>query len=332
MEQFKVLVLTDHSGHTTENALYALAKAMYHHPRCAQMDVATVANPQNNHFFSGQLSKSIYASPVDESFQFSEDGRAYKRKLRRVLVRSYDVIWLRMPPPLSEKFVQFLKNEYPSILFVNDPKGIYDSGSKAFLMNFQEWCPPMRICSDWSAIANAAQEQSIILKPFRDYGGKGIIRIHNGRVEAGKESMNLEAFAVHYNNDPKPYLAVKFLKNVKQGDKRIIVVNGEIMGASLRMPPEGSWLCNVSQGGTSMGATVDDRERAIVAAVNPILQKMGIAMYGLDTLVGDDGRRVLSEINTTSIGGLPQIAEQLGKPRVKEAADLMWQFITQRLS
>jgi len=79
-------------------------------------------------------------------------------------------------------------------------------------------------------------------------------------------------------------------------------------------------------GGSSNLAEVEAEERRIVEAINPILSKMGIVMYGLDTLVGDDGKRVLSEINTTSIGGLPQIAALKKLPLVEEAIDLIWSY------
>ena len=102
------------------------------------------------------------------------------------------------------------------------------------------------------------------------------------------------------------------------------------MGASLRLPKEGSWICNVAMGGKDQFAEVDQDEKKIVEGINPTLSKMGIVMYGIDTLVDDNGKRILSEINTTSIGGLPQIAEQTGRPLVKKAVVLIWQYITEK--
>ncbi len=92
-----------------------------------------------------------------------------------------------------------------------------------------------------------------------------------------------------------------------------------------------SWLCNVAMGGSSNIAEVDVDEQKIIRVIDPVLSKMGIVMYGVDTLVGDDGKRVLSEINTTSIGGLPQIARLMKKPLVKEATDLIWNYITEKM-
>lgn len=112
-----------------------------------------------------------------------------------------------------------------------------------------------------------------------------------------------------------------------KGDKRVIVVGGKILGASLRLPAKDSWICNVAMGGSSNHAVADAEEITMVEKINPTLQKMGIVMYGVDTLVGDDGKRILSELNTTSIGGLPQIAALMGQPLVEEAVELIWAYI-----
>ncbi len=189
----------------------------------------------------------------------------------------------------------------------------------------------MRICTSLENITAFKEQFPIVLKPFREYGGKGIVRIDGNKVWDGKTQLTFEDFKSKLESQPIEYLAVKFLKNVTKGDKRIVAVNGKIMGASLRLPPENSWLCNVAMGGSSNLTEVDDDEIEIIKTLNPVLSKMGIVMYGVDTLVGDHGKRVLSEINTTSIGGLPQIAKLTGKPLVKEATDLIWNYVAKNL-
>ena len=252
--------------------------------------------------------------------------------MHRERVWEYDIIWLRLPPPLSATFLQYLENSINGPLIINDPKGIYETGSKAFLMNFPTLCPPMRLCRSIGDILEFKEQFSIVLKPFREYGGKGIVKIEGNTAWIGKQAIPFADFINGLASQPIEYLGVQYLKNVSQGDKRIIVINGKIMGASLRLPAKDSWLCNVAQGGTDQLATVDERERYIVEQVDPILSDMGIVMYGIDTLVGNDGQRVLSEINTTSIGGLPQMDRQTGKPLVKEGVDLIWQFIASRVT
>jgi glutathione synthase len=122
-------------------------------------------------------------------------------------------------------------------------------------------------------------------------------------------------------------LAMKFLKNVTQGDKRTIVVNREILGAALRLPAPGGWLCNVNQGGHAILAEPDEDEHIIQEILTPMLHRKGVVIFGFDTLVDDDGRRVLSEINTLSIGGLVPLEEMSGKPVLKRAATLLWDYI-----
>ncbi len=331
MKKLKLLVLTDHSNHSAENSLYTLVQFMRLHPNCEQVDVATRGNELNGFFFIKFIPKNIFVTKVDRHFAFSSNGDAFKTNLRRSFLKDYDAVWLRMPPPLSSDFLAFLTQAFPNQLIINNPTGIYETGSKAFLLNFKDSCPPMSICTTIESIRDFKKQFPIVLKPYRDYGGKGIIRIDGDTVWDGGVKMTFKAFTNQYKEKSIPYLGVKFLKNVGQGDKRIVVVDGQIMGASLRLPAKGSWICNVAQGGTSNMAKVSEEEETIIQKINPILSKMGIVMYGVDTLVDDNGKRVLSEINTTSIGGLPQIARMEGKPLVKQATDLIWDYIIKKI-
>ena len=331
MQQLKVLVLTDHTNHSAENSLYAMLQSMRQHPRCAQIDIATRANPVNDFFFKNLINKGLFVSKVEEDFSFSPDGRFFNKKIRREFLHTYDAVWLRLPPPLGKPFLIFLKHKFPDIIFINDPSGIYEAGSKAFLMNFIDVCPPIRLCYSEEDILEFASRFPIVLKPLREYGGKGIVKIDGDRVWEGKQEFLLSTFLQKLKNSDIEYLAVKFLQNVGQGDKRIVVVNGKIIGSSLRLPPKDSWLCNVAMGGSSIAATADKDEIKIVERINPLLSKLGIVMYGVDTLVGDDGRRVLSEINSTSIGGVPQMERQQGRPLVKETTDQIWNYIVNKI-
>lgn len=331
MQQYKILVLTDHTNHSEHNSLYALAVAMSLHPRCAQLDVATRGEAANASFFAGEQARELSVSPVEKNFAFSPNGSFFKQNLRREFLTTYDAIWLRLPPPLSEDFLNFLIQKFPQQLIINDPKGIQLTGSKGFLMRFPDLSAPMKICESIADIIAFKNRFPIVLKPFREYGGKGIIRIDGDRVWEGKEEYTFAELVQRMEGRKIEYLGVKFLKNVSQGDKRIVVVNGKIMGASLRLPAKDSWLCNVAMGGSSTFALADQEEENIVEQINPTLGALGIVMYGVDTLVDDNGKRVLSEINTTSIGGLPQIANLMDRPLVEEAVDLIWNYIIEKL-
>ncbi len=326
MKKYNVLILTDHSNHSKENSLYPFAQTMLQHELTNRIDIASRANAENRSFFNCEKNAEIFATTIDEKFTFSEKGSPLSKKLKTVNTKTYDLIWLRMPPPLRSSFLAFIQDYFNKQFIINNPNAIYETGSKEFLINFPDLCPPLKICNTIEDIVSFKKRFPIVLKPFREYGGKGIVKIDGDDVWLGNKKIDFKDFVKTLSGKKVEFLAVKYLKKVFEGDKRIVVVNGEIMGASLRLPPKDSWICNVSLGGSSNVSEVDESEKLIIKKINPILSKMGIVMYGVDTLMGDNGKRVLSEINTTSIGGLPQIAQLKQVPLVEQAIDLIWNY------
>jgi glutathione synthase len=298
----------------------------------AHVDIASRANPQNQEFFKCQPDAQLFATQINESFTFTSENHPLSIGLISVKLLDYDVVWLRLPPPLHEPFLRYLDLTFSHALIINNPLGILKTGSKEFLMHFESLCPPMQLCHNLEDILTFKNRFPIVLKPFREYGGKGIIKIDGDNVWKGSIKIPLEQFIREYSADPISYLAVKYLKHVDQGDKRIVVINGEIIGASLRLPREGSWICNVAMGGSSNMTHVVQEERDMVESLNSVLSKLGIVMYGIDTLVSDEGYRILSEINTTSIGGVPQMEDLTKEPLVEKSIDLLWAYINQELN
>ena len=332
MAKYKLLVLADHRAHFNENSMYALLREMERHPLCSQIDVVSRGNDINLLFFERMAVKSLYATRVHPNFDFSADGRFFKKDLQKTWLREYDAVLLRLPHPIAPGFWDFLAKEYPNLLFINAPRGLQIAGSKAFLLEFPHLCPPMKRCTSLREIEDFRQRFPIILKPLMGYGGRGIVRIEGDKVskaEGGEQTWT--TFANTLEKADFDYLGAKFLKNVSQGDKRIVVCCGEILGAALRYPQPGKWVCNISQGGKSTGAEPDDDERAIIEQIDPILAAHGIIFYGIDTLVGDEGKRLLSEINALSVGGLTRMAEYSKRPVVRQAADLLWRHIESKL-
>lgn len=332
MHKLKLMVLTDHTNHNKENSLYQLIHALREHPICGQVDIASMGIIENHSFFYQFLTEPLFATRVDKDFAFHPNGIFFKGQLRRVSLENYDVVLLRIPPPVENDFVVFLEKEFPRQIFINRPNGIFETGTKEYLMNFPELCPPMKICRTIDDIIEFKERFPIVLKPFREYGGKGIVKIDGEKVWEGVQQTSFKEFSARIEKCKIEYLGVKFLNRVSLGDKRIVVINGEIIGASLRKPAKDSWLCNVAMGGNSNWAKVNFEEIRIVKRINSELLKKGILMYGIDTLENDDKKRVLSEINTTSIGGLPQIANLTGKPILKVAAELIWNFVVEKKS
>ncbi|WP_170110580.1 ATP-grasp domain-containing protein [Flavilitoribacter nigricans] len=304
---------------------------MREHPLCERIDIASRGWEENRAFFSGKSAESLLASPVTEDFAFHPDGIHFRTGLRAIQLQDYDAIFLRLPPPLDNGFLRFLTTHFPNQKIINRPSGLMKTANKAFLLNFPEICPEMKLCENAEDIRTFSKKFPIVLKPLRNYGGKGIVKIQGEQVEVDGQELSLEDFLSSYEQAPEPYLAMKFLKNVNQGDKRIVVVNEQVLGGVLRLPPPGAWLCNAAQGGQATGTELTPEETRMAQVIGPVLQREGIAMFGFDTLVDDQGKRILSEINTLSIGGLPQMGALNGQPVVSRAAALLWQYINDEI-
>lgn len=327
MKKYKFAVLTDHSGHSSENSMYAILKELSEDPRCEYIDVISRGLESNKNFFDGRFSNDLKAFRVDKNFAFDDSGGMFDRS-SGISVDDCDILLMRLPRPIEDDFLLGLSAHFPDKTIINDPIGILKSSNKAFLLNFQKLCPPMKLCHSLDDILNFSKRFEIVLKPLKEYGGKGILRIRGQVLNDGNQDFD----TVEYLENLKDYirdegfLAMKFLKNVREGDKRLLVVDGEILASSLRMPAEGSWLCNVAQGGYAVSSEPDDDEIKMVDLINPTLNKLGVMIYGVDTLVNDKGRRVISEINTMSIGGFKQAQEQTGLPVIKTMINKIFKY------
>lgn len=322
-----LLVLTDHSTHSEENSIYLLLREMLRHPLCERIDVASRGVDGNKLFFEKMAAKTLYGTQVSAMFSYREDAYFFKKNLTKLALRNYDAVLMRLPYPVPKGFWAFLETTFKHAVIVNKPMGIEEVGNKAFMLNFPDVCPPLQHCVSIEDIETFRQKFPIVLKPVKNYGGKGIVKIEGDKASVvGGRTVDYADFIKTIHGTDIDYLGVQFLKNVGMGDKRIVVCNGEILGASLRTPKKGSWVCNISQGGSSSADEADADEQAIVKRIDPVLQEHGVIFYGIDTLVNDDGKRVLSEINTASIGGIIRIEEYSKRPVMKRAAELLWDY------
>lgn len=326
--QYRVLVLTDHRGHSAENSIYALLRQMCKHPRCAQIDIATRGWTGNDSFFMEQKGDQLQVAAVTRDFAYTEGGDYLTQALSVVNPQEYDLIFMRLPRPVSDEFLLWLAHLFAEKAIVNHPRGVVETSTKQFLLNFPEVCPQMQLCQSTTDVLDFSAKFPIVLKPLREYGGRGLLKIDGNTLDDGTTLHDTETYLQEIEDilQTDGMLAMKFLKNVNQGDKRILVVGGQIMAASLRLPAPDSWLCNVAQGGTSVPATASPEEEAIIRHITPKLKQAGILIYGADTLVGDEGERVLSEINTLSIGGFPQAEQQTGRPVIQPTIDKIFKY------
>lgn len=318
MKKYSIIVLTDHSNHSKENSLYALVNEFLHNERISNVHVASRAIRDNHSFFENPLGQPLHATSAKYPLAFSENGTFFDHPVQ-IDVSSFDLVLLRLPHPVSDHFLLSLKELFNNTLIINDPKGIIKTSIKTILLNYQDICPPMKVCTSIDDVISFSGEFECVLKPLKDYGGKGIVKISGNTTDDGIQLHDTLQYmeSIRTRIEKEGMLAVKFLRNVDQGDKRTIVVGGEIMASSLRLPAKGKWLCNVSQGGISENAAPTNEEYSIVERIRTDMKENGIHIYGIDTLVNDEGIRILSEINTLSVGGFPQAQAQTGKPIIK---------------
>jgi len=213
-----------------------------------------------------------------------------------------DVVLLRQDPPFDMSYItttHLLQRIHPDTLVVNDPAEVRNAPEKLFVTEFAEFMPPTLIASDPKLITAFRDEhQDIILKPLYGNGGAGVFH-----VTPGDENMNalLEMFT---ERNREPIIAQGYLKDVRAGDKRIILIDGEISGATNRVPQEGEARSNMHVGGQAMKSALTDRDRDICAAIGPELKKRGMIFVGIDVIGG-----YMTEINVTSPTGLQEINE-----------------------
>ena len=221
-------------------------------------------------------------------------------------------------------------------LMLNEPLAAETCGNKEYLMELQQLCPKMKMIHDENELKEFFRDNNntgIVLKPVASSGGVGMIKIDSDQhvwLTATSSSYNSIDEWIAAERPNLVYLGMKYLKNVGQGDKRIIVVDGQVIGASLRMPKAESWICNASQGATSHYSQVTTEEENIIKVVAENLKQKGILICGLDTLVDDDGKRILSEINCLSVGGMLPLQAVSGLPILTLTSKAIWKCIQDR--
>ncbi len=231
-----------------------------------------------------------------------------------------DVILMRQDPPFDMSYItatHILEHVHPKTLVVNDPVHVRNAPEKLFVTEFDGLMPPTLITSDRQEILGfRADHKDIIVKPLFGNGGAGVFHI-----QPGDENLNslLELFTQLYR---EPVIVQRYLPEVRQGDKRIILIDGVAVGAINRVPAAGEARSNMHVGGKAMKSTLTRRDRDICAAIGPELKKRGLIFVGID-VIGD----YMTEINVTSPTGLQEINRFDGT--VLE--DRIWDAIEERL-
>jgi glutathione synthase len=240
-------------------------------------------------------------------------AKARRLELRRELGRHFtlgdfetielskmDVVLMRQDPPFDMAYItatHILEHIHPKTLVVNDPAQVRNAPEKLFVTHFEGVMPPTLITSDPAAIFNFREEhEDIIIKPLFGNGGAGVFHL---KPDDENLSSLLELFSQFYR---EPVIAQRYLPEVRDGDKRIILIDGEPAGAIDRVPAAGEARANMHVGGKAIKATLTDRDLEICKTIGPALRERGLLFVGID-VIGD----YLTEINVTSPTGLQEI-------------------------
>lgn len=232
-----------------------------------------------------------------------------------------DVVLMRQDPPFDMSYItatHLLEHIHPDTLVVNDPASVRNAPEKLFATLFPDLMPPTLITRDAQTVKEfRAEHKDIIIKPLYGNGGAGVFH-----VPPGDDNMNalLEMFA---EINREPVMVQAYLPDVRAGDKRIILVDGEAAGAINRVPEEGDVRANMHAGGTPLRSALTEREIEICETIGPELKRRGLIFTGID-VIGDS----LTEINVTSPTGIQEINRF---DNVKLEARI-WDAIEERLS
>ncbi len=220
--------------------------------------------------------------------------------LEKVSLRDFDVVWLRQDPPFDMHYItatHLLDRLAPDTLVVNDPFWVRNYPEKLLVLDFPDLTPPTTIARDLDTIkAFKAKHGDVILKPLYGNGGAGVFRLD----EKDRNLTSLHELFTGYSREP--LIVQKFLPDVSNGDKRVILVDGEPVGAINRVPAAGETRSNMHVGGRPEKIGLSARDLEICAAIGPLLKEKGQVFVGID-VIGD----YLTEINVTSPTGIQEL-------------------------
>ena len=238
------------------------------------------------------------------------------------LGRDLDVVWMRQDPPFDLSYItatHLLERIQGETLVANDPASVRNAPEKLFVLDYARFMPPTMITRSLGATRKFLTEHGeIVIKPLHGNGGKAVFRI-------GRDGSNLAALVEMFQAAwVEPFMVQKFLPEVAEGDKRIVLVDGEVAGAINRKPGAGEFRSNLAVGGYAEATTLTAQEEEICAALGPELKRRGLVFVGIDVI----GGRWLTEINVTSPTGIMAIDKFNGT----DTPGLIWDAIERRLA
>ena len=243
-----------------------------------------------------------------------------KMNLKEIDLEKMNAIFIRQDPPFDLNYISntYLLDQLKKPLLVNNPKEIRNFPEKHIMMNFPELTPPTLISSNSEIITNFIKKnKEVIIKPAYGNGGLGIQKINYN-------NSNLKIFVKNYLKkfSNSPVIIQRFLKNYNKGDKRIILINGEIAGGVLRLPKANSIKANFHAGGKPVKTNITAKEKIICKKIKPFLVKKGLIFVGIDVI-----DNYLTEINITSPTGIQEINRLNNSKIEKDIIDFVFKSL-----
>ena len=238
------------------------------------------------------------------------------------LGKDVDVVLMRQDPPFDLGYItatHLLERIQSETLVVNDPAAVRNAPEKVWVLDFAPFMPPTMVTRSLGAARKfLAEHGEIVLKPLHGFAGGAVFRI-------GPDGRNLASLIEMFNTAYRePHVVQKFLPEIAEGDKRIVLVDGEVAGAINRVPGQGEIRSNLAVGGTAAKTELTDREQEICAIVGPECKKRGLLFVGIDVI----GGKWLTEINVTSPTGIVAIDKFNGT----DTPGRIWEAIERRLN
>jgi glutathione synthase len=238
------------------------------------------------------------------------------------LAKDVDLVLMRQDPPFDLGYItatHLLERIQGETLVVNDPASVRNAPEKLMVLDFAQFMPPTAITRSLGLTRKfLAEHGEIVIKPLHGFAGGSVFRV-------GADGRNLASLMELFNRTYREqHVVQKFLPQISEGDKRIVLVDGEVAGAVNRVPGEGEIRSNLAVGGTAAKTELTAREAEICAALAPELKRRGLLFVGIDVI----GGRWLTEINVTSPTGIVAIDKFNGT----DTPGLIWRAIERRLS
>ncbi|TCP72537.1 glutathione synthase [Sphingomonas sp. PP-CE-1G-424] len=233
-----------------------------------------------------------------------------------------DVVLMRQDPPFDLGYItatHLLERIADRTLVVNDPAQVRNAPEKVFVLDYPQFMPPTLITRSLDEARKfLAEHGAIVIKPLHGNGGKAIFKVES---DGANLSALMEVFNMTWR---EPHMVQAFLPDVAKGDKRIVLVDGEVAGAINRLPGEGEIRSNLAVGGSAEKSELTDKEREICAVLGPELKKRGLLFVGIDVI----GGTWLTEINVTSPTGIVAISNFDGT----DVAGMIWDAIEAKVA